>query len=250
MSTQESSVSPNLNPSGATFAQLQNGGLQGILKLLIAANPSTANPTTPVTASATGGGTTGGLLPAGVYFASYTWNDGAGETTVGTSQLASPVTITAGEIPQFTIPAVPTGAAFANLYLTAAGGASGTETLYATGLTATTFNASFAAGTDPGISPPATNTTGALAVAKYINAPAAGPHLLQFWNRLTILVSNWISGVGVDFQSTRRDIAHLNYTLAVWTQATKEIGVLIAANHGTLTNVATQVQNRVVRTFP
>ena len=48
-----------------------------------------------------------------------------------------------------TIPALPAwGAASANIYLTAAGGAAGTETLYATGVTGTTYSLSSASWTN------------------------------------------------------------------------------------------------------
>lgn len=249
MSTQDSYVAPSLITSGSTLANLQNGGFQGLLAKLLAANPAIANPTTAVTATATGGGSTGGSLPAGAYLASYTWLDGAGETTVGTSELASAVTISAGNIPRFTIPAIPTGACKANLYLTAASGASGTELLYATGISGTTFDASFAAGTNP-VAPPAINNTGAVNLTKYLNSGTAGPELRQFWNRLITLVTNFFQGSPVGFYEARKDIDHLDYAFAFWKQATKEVAVLMAANHGTLIGTSTNVMPTFSRTFP
>jgi hypothetical protein len=249
MSTQDSYVTPALIASGASFAQLQSGGLTEIITLLIAANVAQSNPTTAVTATATGGGATGGLLTAGAYRGAYTFCDGAGETLMG-GEIASPITIAATNIPRFTFPALPTGAASINFYLSPVGGAAGTEVLYATGITGTTFDASFAAGLDP-VAPPKTNTTGAAGKANYINAGRGGPTFIsQLWQRLSKLVSSFLHGDPVDLNEQRKLIGHLDYTFAIWKQATKEIQTLIAANPGSLHNTPTNVQNKVVRTFP
>lgn len=98
-----------------------------------------ANPTTAATVNVTGGGSTGGTLTAGNYFVKYTWATNYGETTGGTSESSS-FTVAAGNIPRVTIPSLPANATGANIYLTAAGGATGTEVLYATGVTATTVD--------------------------------------------------------------------------------------------------------------
>lgn len=100
-----------------------------------------ANPTTQATVAVTGGGSTGGLLAAGTYYVAYSWTTAHGETTRGTSESAQ-FTVAAGNIPRVTIPSLPAGAAAANIHLTAAGGASGSSTLYATGVTGTTYDLS------------------------------------------------------------------------------------------------------------
>ena len=93
--------------------------------------------TAAATVNVTGGGATGGTLPSGTYYAYYTLVDAASgvESSVGISQSAQ-FTVVSGNIPTVTVPAYPSwGSGTANVYLTAAGGAAGTETLYATGVT-------------------------------------------------------------------------------------------------------------------
>jgi len=126
-----------------------------------------ANPTTQATATATGGGASGGALPAGTYYIAYTWVNSWGETTIGTSRSAQ-LTVGATNIPRVTIPALPTNATSANIYVTDTGGASGTEKLYKTGVTTTTTDlalatydgGAYAAADDP----PTSNTTKAATI--------------------------------------------------------------------------------------
>jgi hypothetical protein len=97
------------------------------------------------TATGAGAGTTGSL-PAGVYRASYTYVDAVtGESTPGTSESVG-VTITSTQVLTITFndTSLPAWAASRNLYLTVAGGASGSETLYATGITTATYACSSA----------------------------------------------------------------------------------------------------------
>lgn len=98
----------------------------------------TTSPTTALTCNVTGGASTGGNLPAGTYNAYYTYIEAASgiESNVGSS--AVQFTSSSGNIPELTLPTYPVWAASANIYLTAASGAAGTETLYATGITGTT----------------------------------------------------------------------------------------------------------------
>src|SRR4051794_24150491 len=103
-------AAPTVRASGASFANLQAGGLAGHIDRLITANSAAlANPTTQATASATGGGSTGGLLAAGAYLVSYTFANGIGETTGGTSESAT-LTVSSGNKPRVTLPSLPTGA--------------------------------------------------------------------------------------------------------------------------------------------
>jgi hypothetical protein len=98
---------------------------------------------TAPTVDPTGGGGSGGSLQAGVYFIQYTFVGPFGETWGSAGHTgASPVTFTvgAGEIPRVTLPALPTGATSIKIYLTQAGEAAGTETLYASGITTTTHD--------------------------------------------------------------------------------------------------------------
>jgi hypothetical protein len=163
-------ISPSINASGTRFAQFQARGASGHLEALIAANmngtsaPTTAptvnvagggqtlsnpanaisanangggrtlaKPSTAVTLSATGGGSSGGSLPAGTYYVANTWVTACGgETTLGSSQAS--VAVTAGQIPSVTIPALPAGAAYANIYV---GTTTGVLFKYKAGVTGT-----------------------------------------------------------------------------------------------------------------
>lgn len=245
---QDTYASPSIQASSSTFATLQGGGFAAIIAAVIAANPAIATPTTAPTVSATGGGSSGGSLPAGTYFVSYTWTDGAGETA--SKEIASSFTIAATNIPRVTIPALPTGANGANIYLTVAGGASGTEVLYATGVTATTFDMSFAGPADTlAAAAPAANTTGAATIAPKINKGFQDQLTLE-WHRLSDLISQYVSGKPVDYQATRLSLIRIDYAFLVYHQALKESLTLIAGQAQSLHNVSGLVMPYVQRRFP
>jgi hypothetical protein len=157
------------------------------------------DPTTQLKVSPTGGGTTGGSLPAGNYYVYNTFVDPVTnmETTVGSSQSAV-FTIGAGNVPQITNLAIPAwGSATANIYLTPPNGAPGTEVLYATNVTSATEN--LASGTWAGsTSPPAVNLqpSNTLAAAltathwptsiAYLNANVwSRTAYMEFWRHVT-----------------------------------------------------------------
>jgi hypothetical protein len=118
-----------------------------------------ANPTVAATVSATGGGTTGGLLAAGIYRVKYTWTTRWGETTAGTSESGT-FTAAAGNIPRVTLPSLPANALAANIYLTPVGGTTNTEVLYATGVAPTTYDLTKDAWpSSDATTPPTANTT-------------------------------------------------------------------------------------------
>lgn len=143
-------TSPSITASGSTFAQFQ-GGMGGHLDRLITANLGpTVNPTPAPTVAVTGGGSSGGKLAAAVYFLSITETNGIGETL--SIETASSFTVAAGNIPRVTFPTLQTGNVARNVYLTLAGGATGTEVLYADGITASTFDLTYA---HPAITVPA-----------------------------------------------------------------------------------------------
>lgn len=245
--SQSNYAPPSIQASGATFSDLQSGGVAVVLNKLIAANPAIANATTAPTVNVTGGGSSGGFLPAGAYFLKYTWVDGAGETLA--SSESTTFTVSAGNIPTAAVPTFPTGVAGWNAYLTAAGGATGTETLYSVGNPGTTSNLSFAAGVDANATPPTVNTTGMPGAAPAIRK---GFELYEsrFFQDVSTSLSNFLSGYPVDFRDWYARWAKYDYVFAAWKQMTKEIAVLVTANPGSLHNVATNVQNKVVRTFP
>jgi len=123
----------------------------GVGETLISAESSTftvtsqSNPTAQATVA---GSLTTGHLPAGAYLAAYTWVDSnGGETTLGTASAteSAAITITAGQVLTVTFnDTLPGWAASRNVYLTVAGGLTTTETLYATGVTTSTYACSSA----------------------------------------------------------------------------------------------------------
>ncbi len=234
-STLDTYVSPVLVASGTTFAQLQAGGLPVMVAAMLAANPAVINPTVAATATATGGGASGGLLAAGDYFFAYTWVTALGETTAGTafaSEVTGAVTVGTANKPRVTIPALPTGVTSANIYATAAAGLSGTETLYATGITTTTFDLIFAAGSDPLATLPTSNTTGGTTVANLLNTFLTLPNPLR--QSVDDMLTSWLRGDPISRASMRVKHKHRAAALKVLQAVMDEIGVLIKANPGTL----------------
>ena len=131
---QDNFVAPAIQPSGTTWAQFKTGGVGILLTNLAAANPPKAIPATPAAVTVSG---SGGLLPAGTYYCQYSFVDPFGETLAAGESVQ--FTVAAGQVPSVTLPALPAGVQAVNLYLTQPGGGPGTETLYATGVTTTTF---------------------------------------------------------------------------------------------------------------
>jgi hypothetical protein len=126
-----------------------------------------ANPiaTVAATVNPTGGGTTGGQLAPGTYFLFYTFNYQGNQYPVGVESAPSPAslpfTVTAGEIPQVSLPllpvgVLPVGALSYNIYLSDSSADPNTATRYASGFTGTTFNL-FLAATPGAPRPPLTN---------------------------------------------------------------------------------------------
>ena len=147
-----------------------------------------STPVTTPTVNPTGGGSVGGSLQAGTYYLKYTFINTAGETPASPESLQ--FTVSTGNIPTVTLPALPSGATGTNLYITAASGASGTETLYATGIVTTTYNLS-AATTTSQPQPPTVNTTNALATAIWL---ATTRSLTNFNFNVTVGTNNDKSG--------------------------------------------------------
>ncbi len=111
------------------------------------------NPGSAPTFNVTGGGSVGGALQAGTYYAVYTYTGSNGESAP--SDESSSFTVSSGNIPRMTFAAIPAGYSTAKLYLTPPGGAAGTETLYASGLTGTSYDLATA---HQNVLPPASST--------------------------------------------------------------------------------------------
>lgn len=227
---QFTAVTPTITASGTTWAQLKTGGVKIVLDKMAAANAAKSNPTTQATATATGGGATGGSLAAGTYYLAYTWVDAFGETTIGTSESAQ-LTVSATNIPRITIPSLPTGCQCANIYITPVGGASGTEQLYATGITGTTFDLSYAAPSlQPGDAVPASNTTGWNSVASQINSLVMGGASERTLYDMSEWLSNYLRGDGMPLRAVHHGIVRRTGILKAWYTVMSEIYTLIEAN--------------------
>jgi hypothetical protein len=213
---------------------MKTGGLKVILDNLVAvaANAAKANPSTTATVAVTTA--TGGLL-AGTYRCSYTFCDAYGETLAGGESATFTVTGTT-QLATVTLPALPTGVQAINLYLTPAnGGVSGTEYLYATGITGTTYACTPTLPTDvPGATTPASNTTGGAVHYARLYAPINDNpeiilHGVREWE------SAYLGGAPMDRAAIfRRHLLHWG-TMLTWAQVFKEAATLAWANQGTLT---------------
>lgn len=243
-----SSVAASPIASGTTFAQLQAGGLDAVIDNLVATNVAIADPSTQATVAVTGGGATLGLLAAGAYFLTYSWSNGFGETLAGGR--SATFTVAAGNKPRVTIPALPTGAVSANIYLTPAGGASGTETLYLTGVTGLTADLLLAA--IPGWAAggmPVANTT-ALAKHPYFYTGKHG-RLQDVYNAARQDIDNYLHGDPIKLAEAKSRLARTAAIFSALTAALNEVAVLVDANPGTVGNVSTPIGNpKVKRAFP
>lgn len=250
-------VAPNIQSSGTTFAQFQAGGASKILENLITQQVSsypTLAPSTAVTLSAGGSGHT---LAAGTYWVTVTETNGWGETT-SNSPSASQV-VTSAESLAVTFNALQTGNTARNVYL---GNAStGPFSLYATGITASTFACVSAAPTNSyAVAPPSMNTTGLSytdAAGNTINTPlslirsAKDGNLEDVYRAIRTLSANFLGGEPATFPALVQKHRHYAAAVAVLNQLCTEIGTLIDANAGTLGLTSTGIGGeKAHRTWP
>lgn len=244
-------ASPNVAPSGATFAQFQAGGASGQLERLIAANAAgTAAPTAAPTVAATGGGTTGGLLPPGVYYCLFTETNGFGGTTPSPASAA--FTVTAGDIPAVTFPALQPGNTARSLYLTPAGGAAASAVLYARDVAATTLNLAAAAPAANYAAPPPTTNTTAWNAKQYEMARAAKDgELERVFERLRVLLTAFNRGDPTPHAAVIATFRQVHGALAILNELCAEVGALIDANPGHVANQTTGIGGQAPRrTWP
>lgn len=244
---QDTATATTIVASGTTWAQLKTGGPRVVLDNLVSTNVAKADPTTAATVSATGGGASGGLLQVGStasYFFVYTFCDAFGETLGGGRSTSTSVATT--NIPRVTLPTKPTGVAYMNLYL---GTTSGAETLYATGITATTFDCSYAALPDAGMTLPTANSTGAAAhralLYSILDSNGSIPQ-----KTFSDLLSNYLRGDAIERREYYRHLSRQEGVLRAWMTMLAEIRVLVAANPGTLAWASGGgIMGKVVRSF-
>jgi hypothetical protein len=248
-------TNPSITASGATFAQFQAGGLTGQVEKLVTAAAATADPTTAATWTNTGGGSSGGLLAAGTYYGVITESNGIGETKISSEQ--TQITVSAGNIPRITFAALKTGNTSRNVYIGAKNGSTGGPyTLYATGITAATYDLSIAAPTNSyAVNPPTVNTTGLTSSVtnkplELIRAAKQG-NLEDVYRYLAKALTEFNRGQPVTFNGILAKVRHAHTAFAMLATACAEIGTLMDANPGTLSSQATPIGGqRVIRTWP
>jgi hypothetical protein len=243
-------VPPTLLASGASFADLQAGGLTKLIAKLKSANAAIADATTAPTFAATGGGATGGALAAGTYYGKYCWTNGYGETLPSTE--SAQLTVGATNIPRVTIPSKPSGATGANLYLGPLNGASGTEFLYKSNITTTTFDLALNTWEDVNQAPPTLNTTDlATAIGPKLGAGSLAAGLDREYLHTIRILSNFVAGYPVNLTDLLRRTSRASALFKALAQLVDEAGVLIAANPGTIATVLNGPNiAQTQRTFP
>jgi hypothetical protein len=241
-------ISPSITASGTTFAQFQAGGASRHLENLITANLNgTPAPTSAPTVAVAG---SGGLLAAGTYRLVLTETNGLGETTA--SPESAPFNVAAGQIPTVTFPALQAGNSARNIYLTPAGGASGSEVLYADGIATATYNLSFVALSNSyAAPPPTTNTTGLTNTKLQFLRYAKTGQLQKVWDFLHELLSTFNQGEPVSYQNLMAKLRDIHTVFAIMSQLCSEEGALIDANPGHFVNVTTGIGGtKTLRTWP
>lgn len=240
-----------LTASGITFAQLQASGVSGHLEKLIAAQVATVAPTAAPTATATGGGSTGGLLAAGTYYFVQTETNGVGETTI--SPEGSQLTVSAGNKPRFTWPSLKTGNNARNLYLGALNGSSGGPYyLYASGQTASTYDAITAVPANSyAFQPPTVNTTALSRKKIELLRSFKDGNAEDFYRYFRTLIATFSSGEPIAFADVITKFRDADVVISMLKTLVSEAGTLLDANAGTLGPAATGIgQYTQRRTWP
>jgi hypothetical protein len=113
-------------------------------------------PSTAPSVVASGGGSTGGQLPAGTYFVEATYATAYGQSAP--SPVSSSFTVNSGQIPQVTLPTIPSGDTV-DLYLSNNTASSGSAKLYESGITSSTVALNLAPPQDGAAAPTSATST-------------------------------------------------------------------------------------------
>jgi hypothetical protein len=222
-------VAPTIKASGKTFANLQALGVAQYVEAMISAHNVVATaPTAAPTATATGGGATGGLLAAGTYYIKITEHNGIGESTA--SPESSQLTVASTNIPRVAFPTLKTGNTARNVYITAAGGATNTEKLYAAGITAGTYDLAVAAPAST-VTPPATGD-GFLSDAQIalVRLMVEG----KTFQGLVTLVQSYLRGDPISTTDYTQKLTDYAVVYALISSMTNELGTLVFVTPGSI----------------
>lgn len=183
-----------------------------------------STPGSAPTVAATGGGSTGGLLQAGTYFVRYSFTGPFGETSA--SDASTLFTVSAGNIPRVTIPATPTGATSAKIYLSPTSGTALQCTLYKTGVVTTTTDLTIAYTTGAAYPPSNTQISGtandvsiSLVDTSTYNGLATGDITETYTIQVTTGGAGGVAVLSVTSASGRDDVASVT-TAAFASQTT------------------------------
>lgn len=249
-------IAPAVTPSGTTFAQFQAGGVSGHLERLIAAQGATPPPTAAPSLAASGSGNS---LAANTYYVIFTETNGFGETTP--SPASASQAVASGQQLSVTFPALKPGNTARNVYLGLS--STGPFALYATGVTAATFNCTVAAPTNSyAVQPPTTNTTGLTHVDANGNAHPEPLSFLRAVERdiqgcgplyryLRTLIDDFNRGDPATFAGVIEKLRNAHVVFAMLNTLCSEMGTLIDANAGTLRTASTGIGGQIGnRTWP
>jgi hypothetical protein len=171
---------------------------------------------------------------------------------VSTTALPSTNT-TSTNIPKITaFPALQTGNSARNIYLTAPGGASGTEVLYSREQTTPTFTFSTVApANNYAVAPPSTNTTGYGLLDYQLIRSAKDGNLEDAYRRLRQVIYDFNHGSPTPPGTTIASLKRVHNAFATLTQLCAEMGTLIDANPGHINPSATGIGGSAnKRTWP
>ena len=250
-------VDSNLNASsafgettpGTEFSFTQTSGAEPIVTMNDGGLPTWASGRNLYLTLAGGATNTEVLAFTGITGATFTIT--TAPPTSATLPPASNTTTT--NIPKITaFPPLQPGNSARNIYVTPAGGGSGSEVLYYREVTASTFTlnvvppASNYAG-----APPTTNTTGYTALDYQLVRAAKEGNLEDVYRRLRQIVYDFNHGAPVGHANCLFNLKRVHNALVVLTQLCSEMGTLIEANPGHISFKATGIgDSSYRRTWP
>jgi len=179
---------------------------------------------------------------------SYAWDTAVGRTL--TKEVTSSFTTSSGNIPRVTLPTFPPGVTMARIYLTAASGATGTETFYGIS-TATTFDLAVATWANALKGFPATNSTALSAISPYVMKGRRG-RMQDLYTAFVQELHAYLSGSPIEQNSALDKLEQYDAAFTAVAQAVHDTVKLCFANTGTITTTASTYHSSptVVRTFP
>lgn len=244
---------PSVPSSGVTFAQLQALGWAGHVEKLLAALPQPGSPNAAPTSAPTSAASAdaGSTLPTATYYAVQTETNGLGETTPGPATAGTAITSGTNHLTLTTTATLKSGNTAANLYI----GTSSTGPFYlaAAGIAANTAVniAAPITGSFLAVAPPTANTTALTAKEVELIRSAKTGNFQAVIGHLHDVVTPFLRGNPVSFGEAIDHLQEADTVVSVLYKAIGEIGALLVANPGTITNSTDPIGvAKKVRTWP